>query len=59
MKWFSISGILTEMKRIRWPKAKDLGRDSMTVFLFVALLGVFFFLCQIVSSGFLKLIGIV
>ena len=38
MKWFSINGILTEMKRIRWPKAKDLARDSVTVFGFVAFL---------------------
>ena len=30
MKWFSINGILTEMKRIRWPKAKDLARGSVT-----------------------------
>lgn len=58
MKWFSINGILTEMKRIRWPKAKDLARDSVTVFGFVAFLALFFFLCQVVSSGFLKLIGI-
>lgn len=59
MKWFSINGILTEMKRIRWPKAKDLARDSVTVFGFVAILALFFYLCQVVSSGFLKLIGIV
>lgn len=26
MKWFSINGILTEMKRIRWPKGKDLAK---------------------------------
>lgn len=58
MKWFSINGIFTEMKRIRWPKGKDLARDSVTVFIFVAFLALFFFLCQVVSSGFLKLIGI-
>lgn len=57
MKWFSINGIFSEMKKIHWPKPKDLARDSMTVFLFVFLLGIFFFLCQIISSGFLKLIG--
>lgn len=59
MKWFSISGIITETKRIRWPKGKDLARDSMTVFLFVALLAVFFFVCQVISTGFLRLIGII
>lgn len=57
MKWFSINGILTESKRIRWPKAKDLFKNSAIVVIFIAVLGLFFFLCQLVSSGFLKLIG--
>ena len=57
MKWFSINGTLTEMKRIRWPKGKDLAKDSATVIAFTAVLGLFFFLCQVASSGFLKLIG--
>ena len=38
MKWFSINGILTEMKRIRWPKGKDLAKDSATVIAFTACL---------------------
>lgn len=58
MKWFSISGIISETKKIQWPKGKDLARDSMTVFLFVFFLGVFFYLCQIITSGFLSIIGI-
>lgn len=57
MKWFSISGIISETKKIQWPRGKDLARDSMTVFLFVLLLGIFFFLCQVVTSGFLRIIG--
>ena len=57
MKWFSVNGVLTEAKRIRWPKGNDLAKDSVTVIAFVAVLGLFFFLCQLVSSGFLKLIG--
>ena len=32
MKWFSINGIVTEMNRIRWTKAKDRASDSVTVF---------------------------
>lgn len=59
MKWFSIRGICIEMKRIRWPKGRDLGRNSMTVFLFVFLLGVFFYVTQIISSAFLHLLGMV
>ena len=57
MKWFSINGILTEAKRIRWPKMKDLARNSMTVVIFTVVLALFFFICQVVSSGFLSLIG--
>ena len=57
MKWFSINGIMSEATRIRWPTMKDLARDSMTVIIFTAILALFFFLCQVVSSGFLSLIG--
>ena len=57
MKWFSLNGIMKEAKRIRWPKGKDLLKDSTTVITFTVLLGVFFFLCQLVTSGFLKLLG--
>ena len=57
MKWFSWNGIVKEAKRVRWPKGKDLLNDSTTVIVFVAILGVFFFLCQLVTSGFLKLLG--
>lgn len=57
MKWFSINGIWTEIKRIRWPKGKDLIKSSCVVLLFVLFLGVFFFLCQVISSGFLTLVG--
>ena len=57
MKWFSINGIITEAKRIRWPKMKDLAKDSTTVIVFTLLMGIFFFVCQIISSGFLSMIG--
>ena len=57
MKWFSWNGIVKEAKRVRWPKGKDLLKDSTTVIVFVAFLGVFFFLCQLVTSGFLKMLG--
>lgn len=57
MKWFSIRGIGTEIKRIRWPKPKELAKNSMTVVLFTFMFGVFFVICQVITSGFLKLIG--
>lgn len=58
LKWFSISGIYKEIKRIRWPKAKDLFSNSMTVILFTILFGVFFLLCELIASGFLTVVGL-
>ena len=57
MKWFRWNGIMKEAKRVRWPKGKDLLKDSSTVIVFTVFLGVFFFLCQLVTSGFLKMLG--
>ena len=53
LKWFSISGIRKEIKRIRWPKAKELFSNSLTVIVFTVLFGIFFFLC-----GFLSVVGL-
>ena len=36
LKWFSISGILKEVKRIRWPHGKTLATNSLTVIVFTA-----------------------
>ena len=32
MKWFSWNGIMKEAKRVRWPKGKDLLKDSIFIF---------------------------
>lgn len=58
LKWFSISGIRKEIKRIRWPKAKDLFSNSLTVIIFTALFGIFFLLCELIASGFLTVVGL-
>ncbi len=58
LKWFSISGIYKEIKRIRWPKPKDLLSSSITVIFFTFLFGVFFLLCELIASGFLTIIGL-
>lgn len=42
LKWFSISGISKEIKRIRWPKPKDLVHDSVEVIIFTTLFALFF-----------------
>lgn len=58
LKWFSISGISKEVKRIRWPKRKELFGSSSEVLLFCVAFGVFFVVCELGVTFFLKLIGI-
>lgn len=58
MKWFSIAGIRSEISRIRWPKGKDLMTNSVKVLFFTVAFALFFTLCEIVASGFLKFVGI-
>ena len=58
LKWFSISGIRKEIKRIRWPKAKELFSNSLTVIVFTVLFGIFFFLCELVAGVFLSVVGL-
>lgn len=58
LKWFSIPGILTEVKRVRWPKQKEMVADSITVISFTLIFGVYFVICEIAVAAFLKLLGI-
>ena len=39
LKWFSISGIRKEIKRIRWPKAKELFSNSLVAGGFLSVVG--------------------
>jgi len=56
--WFSISGIKKETKRIRWPKWKEIGSNTGEVLLFTVFFAVYFVLCELLVTYFLKLIGI-
>lgn len=58
MKWFSLSGIMTEVKRIRWPKTEEMVKNSTTVIVVVVLFGIYFVLAQAVVAFFLQLIGV-
>lgn len=44
MKWFSISGIIQELQRVRWPKFSELAKKSGIVLLFTASFALFFVL---------------
>jgi len=58
LKWFSISGIMTEAKRIRWPKRKELVKDTTTVVAIITLFGVFFVFAQVLITFFVTSIGV-
>lgn len=58
LKWFSISGIMNEVKRIRWSSPKDLAKNSVVVIGFTAAFALFFVLCTLVNAGVLKFLGV-
>lgn len=58
MKWFSLSGIMTEVKRIRWPKSEEMVKNSATVIVVTVLFGIYFVIAQAVVTFFLQMIGV-
>ena len=58
MKWFNLSAIVKEIKKIRWPKKEDLASNSIEVIIFTGLFCLFFYLCLTVISALLKAIGV-
>ncbi len=57
MKWFSLEGIRTETKRIRWPKGDEFKTSILDVLVFSIAMGVFFVVCDSVVAVFLRFIG--
>ena len=58
MKWFSIKEIIKEIKKIKWPTGSELLKNSVQVIAFTAFFALFFFVCQYLVSGLLKLLGV-
>ena len=58
LKWFSLSGIFTEIKRIRWPKQDEVLHSSLGVVVFIVFFGAFFVISEATIAFFLRLIGI-
>lgn len=58
LKWFSLSGIAKEIKRIRWPKTKEMTKNTAQVLLVVAFFAVFFVASEFLITLFLQLIGV-
>ena len=57
-KWFSISGIQKEAKRVRWPKMKDTGKNTGEVLTFTVFFALYFVLCEFVVTFILRWLGI-
>lgn len=57
MKWFSIEGIRTEIKRIRWPKGDEFTESISDVLAFSIAMGAFFVVCDTVIAVFIRFIG--
>lgn len=59
MKWFSLSAVVKEISKIRWPKKDDLLTNSVQVILFTAFFALFFYGCSFVVSLALRLMGVI
>ena len=53
---YSPKGIWRELKQVEWPGFKGLMKSSGLVILFTLLFGFYFFICELVASGLLKVI---
>lgn len=53
---YSPRGIFRELKQVQWPGFKGLMKSSGLVILFTLLFGVYFFICELVASGFISVI---
>lgn len=57
MKWFSIKGIIDEMKNVHWMSPKELAKATLTVLLFSGAFAGFFVLCDLFSAWFFRTMG--
>ncbi len=59
MKWFSISGIRQEIKKIRWPKRGEILENTTVAIIFMSLFAVYFVLADLVVSIVLRFLGVI
>lgn len=58
MKWFSLSGVFNEIKKIRWPKRKEMVHNTITVLIFILFFSVFFVASEALIVMILRMIGV-
>ncbi len=59
MKWFSIPGIMQELKKTRWPNRQDMLKDIATVLVFIGLFALFFEITSGLVLAFLRILGVI
>lgn len=55
LRWFKLSGILEETRRIRWPKPLEVLQKTGIVLAFTAVFAIFFALTNVVFAQLTKL----
>ena len=48
---YSPANVMRELKKVKWPSVKQLSKDSLLVIVFTLLFGLYFFVCEILSTG--------
>lgn len=51
---YSLKGIISEIRAIQWPTAKELFHNSGLVIVFTLLFGVYFFICELAASALIN-----
>lgn len=59
MKWFSLSGIRQEIKKIRWPKREELFKDTYVALTFMIAFAIFFIISDFLVTLVLRLLGVI
>ena len=53
---YSPSKVFKELKNVKWPSFKELMSSSGLVIVFTVLFGLYFLVCEVLSSGLVKMI---
>lgn len=56
LRWFKLSGIIEEVRRIRWPKPLEVAQKTAVVLMFTTIFALFFALTNVVLAQFTKLL---
>lgn len=55
LRWFKLSGIIEEVRRIRWPKPMEVVKNTGIVLFFTLAFGLFFALTNVVLTPLTQL----